>query len=182
MFTKADKFQDVQRIPSRDDELRDQFPRSQPHPARSFEQSPVMHIGKTVVVRGEVTAAEDLLILGRVEGNIVVQNHTLTIGKGATIEAEITAHSVVVEGQVTGNVEASEQLEVSPDGVVIGNVKTPSLVIRDGATLKGSVDMDANRPRPVPKPEPLAEPKAEKEDKDSPFKRARNGEEPAVAK
>jgi len=65
---------------------------------------------------------------------------------------------------------------------VIGNVKTPSLVIRDGATLKGSVDMDANRPRPVPKPEPLAEPKAEKEDKDSPFKRARNGEEPAVAK
>jgi len=183
MFTKADKFQDVQRTPSRDDELRDQFPRSQPHPARSFEQSPVMHIGKTVVVRGEVTAAEDLLILGRVEGNIVVQNHTLTIGKGATIEAEITAHSVVVEGQVTGNVEASEQLEVSPDGVVIGNVKTPSLVIRDGATLKGSVDMDANRPRPVPKPEAKDQEEViPSEEKPSPFKRASQTEEQAAVK
>ena len=182
MFTKPDKFQDVQRTPSRNDELRDQFPRSQPHPARSFESAPVMRIGNTVVVKGEVSAAEDLLILGRVEGNIVVQNHTLIIGKGAVIEAEITAHSVVVEGQVTGNVDASEQLEVSPDGVVIGNVKTPSLVIRDGATLKGSVDMDANRPRPVPKPEPPAEPKEEKEEKSSPFKRAREAEEQAAAK
>jgi|GEM_PF-800096 len=183
MFTKPDKFQDVQRTPSRDDELRDQFPRSQPHPARSFESAPVMRIGNTVVVKGEVSAAEDLLILGRVEGNIVVQNHTLIIGKGAVIEAEITAHSVVVEGQVTGNVEASEQLEVSPDGVVIGNVKTPSLVIRDGATLKGSVDMDANRPRPEPKPEPKKQEEIiPSEDKASPFKRARDAEEPAAAK
>jgi cytoskeletal protein CcmA (bactofilin family) len=179
MFTKADKFQDVQRIPSRDDELRDQFPRSQPHPARSFESAPVMRIGKTVVVKGEVSATEDVLILGRVEGNIVVRDHTLTIGKGAVIEAEIKGHSVVVEGQVTGNVEATEQLEISADGVVIGDVRTPSLVIRDGATLKGSVDMDADRPRPVPKPP--AEPKEEKEEKNSPFKRARNAEEQAAA-
>jgi len=185
MFTKTDKFQDVQRTPSRDDELRDQFPRSQPHPARSFESAPVMRIGKTAVMKGEVSVTEDVLILGRVEGIIVVRDHILTIGKGAVIEAEIKGHFVVVEGQVTGNVEASEQLEISADGVVIGDVKTPSLVIRDGATLKGSVDMDADRPRPVAKPEPPAEPKAEreaKEEKDSPFKRGRNGEEPAVAK
>jgi len=185
MFTKPDKFQDVQRTPSRDDELRDQYPRSQPHPARSFESAPAMRIGKTLVVKGEVTASEDVLILGRVEGTIVVEDHILTIGKGAMIEAEVKAHSVVVEGQVTGNVEASEQLEISPDGVVIGNVKTPSLVIRDGATLKGSVDMDADRPRPVPKPAPPEEaPQAqeEQEEKASPFKRPRDAEAPAAAK
>ena len=182
MFPKADKFQDVQRTPAREDELREQFPRSQPHPARSFESSPAMRIGKTVVVKGEVSAMEDVLILGRVEGNIVVHDHTLTIGKGAVIEAEINAHSVVVEGQVTGNVEASQQLEIGSDGVVIGNVRTPSLVIRDGATLKGSVDMDAARPRPASKPEPPAEPPSIKEEKASPFKRPDDTEARAAAK
>ncbi|MGD2062284.1 MAG: polymer-forming cytoskeletal protein [Nitrospirota bacterium] len=177
MFNKADKFQDVSRTPSRDDELREQFPRSQPHPARSFEQShSPMRIGNTVIVKGELTAAEDMVIFGRVEGTITVNDHTVTIGKGATIEAEITAHSVVVEGQVTGNVEALEQLEISPDGVVIGNVKTPSLVIRDGATLKGSVDMDADRPRPAPKPKKQEEPPPA-EEKSSPFKRERQEDE-----
>jgi cytoskeletal protein CcmA (bactofilin family) len=154
MFNKADKFQDVSQSKSRDDELRDQFPRSQPHPARSFEQtnSP-MRIGKTVVIKGELTAAEDMVVFGHVEGMITVTDHTLTIGKGATIEAEVKAHSAVVEGHVTGNVETAELLEISPDGVVLGDVRTPSLVIRDGATLKGSVDMDAGRPKPKPKPE-----------------------------
>jgi cytoskeletal protein CcmA (bactofilin family) len=181
MFTKPDKFQDVQRTPSRDDELRGQFPRSQPHPARSFESTPALRMGKTVAIKGEITATEDVLILGHVEGNIVVQDHTLTIGEGAVIEAEIKAHSVVVEGQVTGNVEAGEQLEIGSDGVVIGNVRTPSLVIRDGATLKGSVDMDANRPRPVPRPEPPPV-QEEPEEKSSPFKRPQGAEGPAVAK
>jgi len=149
MFSRADKFQDVQRTQSRDDDLRDQFPRSQPHPARSFEQSSsVMRIGKTVIIKGELTAAEDMVIFGHVDGTIIVKDrHTVTIGKGATIEAEIKAYSVVVEGHVTGNVETAEHLEISPDGVILGNVRTPSLVIRDGGTLKGSVDMDAARPK-----------------------------------
>jgi cytoskeletal protein CcmA (bactofilin family) len=174
MFNKADKFQDVSPTKARDDELREQFPRSQPHPARSFEQPPTMRIGKTVIVKGELTAAEDMVILGRVEGTITVKDHTLTIGKGAAIEAEVKAHSMVVEGHVTGNVETTEQLEISPDGVVVGDVKTPSLVIRDGATLKGSVDMDADRPKPKPKPEvKKQEEPPPGDDKASPFKRER---------
>jgi cytoskeletal protein CcmA (bactofilin family) len=148
MFTRADKFQDVRRDQSRDDELRDQFPRSQPHPARSFEQSSsLMRIGNTVTIKGDLTAAENMVIYGRLEGTITVADHTLTIGKGATIKADVKAHSLVVEGHITGNVETAEQLEISPDGVILGDVRTPSLVIRDGATLRGSVDMDATRPR-----------------------------------
>jgi len=148
MFSRADKFQDVQRTQSRDDE----FPRSQPHPARSFEESSsLMRIGKTVTIKGELTAAEDMVIFGHVDGTITGKDrHTVTIGKGATIEAEVKAHSVVVEGHVTGNVSTEEHLEISPDGVVLGNVRTPSLVIRDGGTLKGSVDMDAARPKARP--------------------------------
>ena len=153
MFSITDTSQD-RSSNSRDDELRDQFPRSQPHPARSFEQtdSP-MRIGKTVVIQGELTSTEDLVIFGRVEGTITVMDHTVTIGQGATIEAEVAAHGVVVEGHVKGNIGASEHLEIRPGGTVIGNVKTPSLVIGDGATLKGNVDMNADRPHPAPKPE-----------------------------
>jgi len=150
MFTRADKFQDVQRT---QDELRDQFPRTQPHPARSFENSSSpMRIGKTVTIKGEVTAAEDMVIYGRLEGTLTVKDHhTLTIGKGAIILAEVVAYSAVVEGHVTGNVHTAQQLEISPDGIILGDVRTPSLVIRDGATLKGSVDMDASRPKPEAK-------------------------------
>jgi cytoskeletal protein CcmA (bactofilin family) len=162
---------DVAQSKARDDQLRDQFPRSQPHPARSFDQpNAPMRIGKTVVIKGELMSHEDMVIFGRVEGTITVKEHTVTIGKDASIEAEIKAHCVVVEGQVTGNVEASEQLEIRPGGVVIGNVKTPSLVIRDGAALKGSVDMDADRPKTKPSPEKEEEP-ATADDKNSPFKR-----------
>jgi cytoskeletal protein CcmA (bactofilin family) len=170
MFRMADKFQDLS-TKLGDHEPRDQSPRSQPHPDRSFDEtnSP-MRIGKTVVIKGELTSTEDLVIFGRVEGTITVKEHTVTIGQGATIEAEVAAHGVVVEGQVTGNVQAGEHLEISPDGMVIGNVNTPSLVIGDGATLKGSVDMNTDRPIPTPKPKkPEAPPPAAH--KSSPLKR-----------
>jgi cytoskeletal protein CcmA (bactofilin family) len=170
MLSKAEKLQDLS-SKSHDDELRDQFPRSQPHPARSFEQttSP-MRIGNTVVIKGELTSVEDMMIFGRVEGMITVKDHTVTIGQSANIEAEVAAHRVVVEGHVTGNVQAHEQIEIRPDGIVIGNVKTPSLVIREGATLKGSVDMDTDRPTSAPEPKKQEEsPRAG--DKSPPLKR-----------
>ena len=143
MFSRTDNFQDV----------RDPSPRSEAHPARSSEQtSSPMCIGKTVILKGELSAAEDMVIFGRMDGTITVTDHTLTVGKNAAIEAEIKAHSVVVEGRVTGNVEAVEQLEISPDGVILGDVRSPSLVIRDGATLRGRVDMDTSRPSLKSKP------------------------------
>ena len=103
MFTKADKFQDVSPTKSRDDELREQFPRSQPHPARSFEQtnSP-MRIGKTVFIKGELTSAEDMVIFGRVEGTITVTDHTVTIGKGAIIAAGAVVTKSVASGDIVG--------------------------------------------------------------------------------
>ncbi len=166
MFSKPDKFNDVAKpAPSREDELREQFPRTQPHPARSFERPAGVSIGKTVTLDGTLTADEDLLILGRVKGHVTVSGHTLTVGEGAVIEADIHAHAVVVEGEVHGPIETEERLEIGSGGVVIGDVKAPSLVIRDGATLKGSVEMDATR-----RPPATSKKKARPEAKPSPFK------------
>ncbi|RMF85724.1 MAG: polymer-forming cytoskeletal protein [Nitrospirae bacterium] len=169
VFRKTDKFDDVAKAapaaPNREEELRDQFPRTQPHPARSFERPAAVGIGKTVAVEGTVAAEEDLVILGRVKGHVSVAGHTLTVGEGAVIEADVRAHTVVVAGEVHGPVEVEERLEIKAGGVVIGDVKAPSLVIQDGATLKGSVDMDATR-------QPSAEGKQPKGKgaKPSPFK------------
>jgi len=175
MFNKPDKFNDVAKpAVSHDEALREQFPRSQPHPARSFTQRAAL--GKTVAIEGSVTANEDLEILGRVKGHVAVAGHTLTVGEGSVIEADIHASNVVVEGEVHGPVEAAERLEIAAGGVVIGDVKAPSLVISDGATLKGSVEMDAaHRPAPPAK-------KKKPEAKSSPFKvAAEKGTETEVA-
>lgn len=143
MFSRPDRFEDV----------RDPSPRADAHPGRSSEQSSSpMRIGKTVILKGELSAAEDMVIFGRLDGTITVTDHTLTIGKNAAIEAEIKAHTVVVEGRVTGNVDAAEQLEICPDGVILGDVRAPSLVIRDGATFKGRVEMDTTRSSPKSQP------------------------------
>jgi len=175
MFNKPDKFNDVAKpAASHDDALREQFPRSQPHPARSFAQRATL--GKTVAIEGSVNANEDLEILGRIKGHVVVAGHTLTVGEGSVIEADIHASNVVVEGEVHGPIEADERLEVAAGGVVIGDVKAPSLVISDGATLKGSVEMDAShRPTPPAK-------KNKPEAKASPFKvAAEKGSQAEVA-
>jgi len=127
-----------------------------------------MNIGKTVVIKGELTSTEDMVIFGRVEGTITVKDHTVTIGKGATIEAQVKGHAVVVEGHVTGDVTASNSLEIGGEGMVLGDVSTPSLVIRDGGILKGRVDMNADGPRPKKQEEP-----APADDKSSPGKRDR---------
>ena len=170
MFKMADKFQDLSSN-SRDDERRDKFLGSEPHTAGSFEQtnSP-MRIGKTVVIKGELTSSEDMVIFGRVEGTITVNDHIVTLGQGATVEAQITAHRVVVEGHVKGNVEAREHLEIGPGGMVIGDVNTPSLVIREGGALKGRVDMNTDRQNAAAKPKMKEEP-TPAEDESSPRKR-----------
>lgn len=175
MFSKPDKFNDVAKpAASHDEALREQFPRTQPHPARSFTQRAT--VGKTVVIEGSVSANEDLEILGRVKGHVAVAGHTLTVGEGAVIEADVHASNAVVEGEVHGPIEAEERLEITAGGVVIGDVKAPSLVINDGATLKGSVEMDAtHRPAPPVK-------KKAPEVKASPFKVAtEKGAETEVA-
>jgi cytoskeletal protein CcmA (bactofilin family) len=101
----------------------------------------IMDLGKSVVIKGELTASEDLTICGQMEGRIKLPNHTLTIGPHADIRAAITAKTVVVMGSITGDVTVGERLEIQTSGSVIGDVEAPRLAIADGGSLQGKVQM-----------------------------------------
>jgi cytoskeletal protein CcmA (bactofilin family) len=101
----------------------------------------IMDLGKSVVIKGELTASEDLTIYGQMEGSIKLPNHTLTIGPHADIKAGIAAKAVVVMGAVTGDVTAGERIEIQASGSVIGDLVAPRLAIADGGSLRGKVEM-----------------------------------------
>jgi cytoskeletal protein CcmA (bactofilin family) len=99
-------------------------------------------IGPSIHVKGELMGNEDLVIEGRVEGIVRLRDHHLTVGKSATILATLEAKSIRVEGNVQGDVQASERVELATGSSVVGDVTAPRVSIADGARFKGSVDMD----------------------------------------
>jgi cytoskeletal protein CcmA (bactofilin family) len=100
-----------------------------------------VNIGKSVVIKGELSGSEDLTIEGQVEGKIELRQNLLTIGPNAKIKAQVFAKTVVVEGHVQGNVTAGERIDIRDKGVVEGNLAAPRVAIADGAQFRGSVDM-----------------------------------------
>ena len=101
----------------------------------------VVNIGKSVVIKGELNGSEDLTIEGRVEGKIELRQNVLTIGPNGKIKAEVFAKSVVVLGEVTGNVTATEKVDIRDNGAVDGDIIAPRVAIAEGAHFRGSVDM-----------------------------------------
>ena len=98
-------------------------------------------IGKSIVVDGELHASEDLTIEGRVEGRITLRQHALRIGPSGRVQAQVSAKSVVVLGEVAGNIEAAERISIGGGGTVNGDIKAPRVAIAEGATFSGSIDM-----------------------------------------
>ena len=101
----------------------------------------MVNIGKSVVIKGELSGSEDLTIEGHVEGRIDLKGNVLTIGPNGKIKAEVFAKSVVVLGEVTGNVTASEKVDIRDNGSVDGDIASPRVAIAEGAHFRGSVDM-----------------------------------------
>jgi cytoskeletal protein CcmA (bactofilin family) len=99
------------------------------------------NIGQSVQIKGELLGQEDLLIDGKIEGKIVVQDHHLTIGPNGRIHAEVHAKSVQVNGEVNGNINADDKVEISPSGSVHGDITAPRVALADGSRFKGSIDM-----------------------------------------
>ena len=102
-------------------------------------------LGKSVVVTGELTAAEDLVVGGRVEGAVALSNHTLTVLDSGEVHANIVAKSVVVLGKIVGNVEASERLELREASTVLGDLRAPRIAMADGAIVNGTIEMQQRR-------------------------------------
>jgi cytoskeletal protein CcmA (bactofilin family) len=102
-------------------------------------------IGQGVVIEGRITSAQDLRIDGKVEGTIEVGNHGLIVGAGAEVKANLVAKSILISGTVIGNVTASERIDVQTTGSVLGDIKSPRLVLIEGSAVKGKVDVAGNR-------------------------------------
>jgi cytoskeletal protein CcmA (bactofilin family) len=102
----------------------------------------LINLGKSVQIKGELRGDEDLTIEGRIDGKIVLGEHALTIGPNGQIKAEIKARSVVVAGELVGNITATDKVEVAPTGSVLGDLRAPRVVLADGARFRGSIDME----------------------------------------
>ena len=114
---------------------------SRPEANRSQNERDVVNIGKSVVIKGELNGSEDLTIEGHVEGKIELRDHVLTIGPNGKIKAELYAKSVVVLGEVKGNVTATEKVDIRENGSVERDITSPRVAIAEGAHFRGSVDM-----------------------------------------
>ncbi len=104
-------------------------------------RSDVAHIGKSVVVKGELSGSEDLYLDGEVEGSIELRSHSLTIGPNGKVRANVSAKEVVIHGKVEGNIRGSERVELRKSAVLNGDIATQRIVIEDGAFFKGSIDI-----------------------------------------
>jgi len=107
-----------------------------------METSNVANIGKSLHIKGELSGSEDLTIDGKVEGKITLHGQHVTIGPNGHVTAEIQAKSVVVGGQMKGNIIADDRVEVVATGAMLGDVRAPRVILADGARFKGSIDMD----------------------------------------
>lgn len=114
-----------------------------PEPRRETRmERQLVNIGQSVQIKGELTGNEDLTIDGMVDGKIVVKDHNLTIGANGRINAEVHGKTVVVVGQIVGNITADDKVEIAPTGSVQGDIKAPRVAISDGARFRGAIDMD----------------------------------------
>lgn len=114
---------------------------------RSVTQAPLesehlVNIGKSIIIKGELSGNEDLTIDGQVEGKVSLQDHNLTVGKHGRIQAELVGKKITILGKVKGNVAATEKVEVMEGGRLEGDITSPRLAIADGAHFRGKVDMD----------------------------------------
>lgn len=140
---------------------RDEAPRppqpSAPTPAPALPEPParveatrqpgrdVVNIGKSVVIKGELSASEDLTIEGHVEGKVDLRQNTLTIGTNARITAQVSAKVVIVMGHVHGNIAATEKVDIRDNGSVDGDLSAPRVAIAEGAHFRGSIDMQQSK-------------------------------------
>jgi cytoskeletal protein CcmA (bactofilin family) len=115
-------------------------------------------IGRSLVIKGEVTGAESLYIDGRIEGSINVADHRVTVGRNGNVTANINAREVVIMGKVKGNIQCSDRLDIRGEGVLAGDVLTQRISVEDGAVLKGSVQVRAAESKVQGQAKPAPEP------------------------
>ena len=130
---------------SNDNAPKQQFTPSTLNPAAPVKTvtSPIEQatIGRTLVIKGEVSGSESLYIDGRIEGTLSFKDHRVTVGRNGVVQANIAAREVVIMGKVTGNVECSDRVDIRSEGTLTGDVVSARISVEDGAMLRGSVQL-----------------------------------------
>ena len=108
-------------------------------------------IGPSLVITGEITCQEDITIHGLVKGHIRMQNGALLIAPKGSVEANVNGTRVTIHGKLNGDIIAAEQIELTPTANVTGTLTAPSVVMQEGATFNGMVDMDKSKGKARPK-------------------------------
>lgn len=98
-------------------------------------------IGKSVVIKGELSGSEDLYVDGQIEGSIALKGNSLTVGPHGQIKASVEAKGIVVQGKLDGNVQASDRVDLRKSAIVTGDITTQRISIEEGAYLKGKIDI-----------------------------------------
>jgi cytoskeletal protein CcmA (bactofilin family) len=98
-------------------------------------------IGRSVIIKGEVSGSESLYVDGRIEGTVTFKDHRVTVGRNGVVTANISAREVVIMGKVTGNVECSDRVDIRSEGSLTGDVVSQRISVEDGAMLRGSVQL-----------------------------------------
>ena len=130
---------------------------SEPIRSESPRNVDVATIGKSVVVKGELSGSEDLYVDGQVEGSITLRGQSLTIGPNGRVRANVEARNVILHGQVDGNVSASDRVELRKSASLKGDISTARIAIDDGAYFKGTIDIQKPEPpRTEAKPQGMA--------------------------
>ncbi len=121
----------------------------------------VARLGPSLVVKGTLAGEEDLLVEGRLDGEISLRQNRVTIGEHGRVKADVYSKSICVEGEVNGNLFGEDEVVIRRSGKVRGNVTAPRVTLENGAKFKGSIDMDAGAAKPAPPASrPAAQPTA----------------------
>jgi cytoskeletal protein CcmA (bactofilin family) len=106
-------------------------------------------IGPSIAIKGDVTGEEDLIVEGRIEGKILLKANSVTIGRNGRVKANVYANSIMVEGEVEGDLIGKDEVVIRQSGKVKGNVAAPRVVLDSGARFQGSIDMEQQTQRPA---------------------------------
>lgn len=135
---------------------------SRPKPPRS--NTPAV-IGPSISIKGDLTGEEDLMIEGRVEGEIRLKQHSVTVGRSGRVQADVFGKSINVEGEVQGNLTGDSEVVIRNTGRVEGNIVAPRVTLEDGSSFRGAIDMQTpQQAKQSSAPAPKAESPAPKKD------------------
>lgn len=120
-------------------------PPSPAAPSGGRREHAVAVIGSSISIQGDLSGEEDLTIHGRVDGKIDVKGNSVTIGESGRVKADVYGKTIIVEGQVDGNLYGGDQIILRSSGHVRGNLTAPRVALEDGAQFKGAIDMEPKR-------------------------------------